>query len=285
MQDKPARSKGKRPASSWHGKAARKRNPPEGQTGAASPLSVDHLSVDHPHAEPDAAEPEDPPKPEVDRAPRRGRFAPAGALIEPLVRKAGAERGFALAQILTDWDALAGPELAPLCRPLKISYNRKGFGATLVLEVPGAVAPLVQTRLEGLRARLNSAYGYAAIARIEIKQAAGLAALPGGGPQGMAEPPMPFSFESAFDAGMPRLGSAFGTPDMWRDNVAPPSDAALARARDTVAALTAGVTDPGLRDALRRLAEHVLTRDAKRRAQRGLANGTEKFQRDDGAET
>lgn len=172
-------------------------------------------------------------------APRRMRFEPAAALIAGPLRKAAAARGFALARLLTHWDEVAGPELARLCRPLRISYARKGFGATLVLESPGAAAPLVQMRLEGLRARINAAHGHAAIARIQLVQG-GLGVVPG-----MAEAPAPFARGPA----LPRS-----------DNLAQPSAAALDRARGVVAAMCRDVADDDLRAALERLALNVLGR-------------------------
>lgn len=180
----------------------------------------------------------DPPQPPP-AAPRKRRFEAAGALVGQTIRKAGETRGFAVARVLTDWADLAGPELARLCRPVRVSYAKKGFGATLVVEAPGAAAPLVQMRLDGLRARINAVYGYAAIARIQLQQG-GLGVV-----SGMAEAP----------AGFDRAPAA-----LKADNLAPPSAAALARARGVVGALTEGVADEGLKAALDRLAMNVLVR-------------------------
>jgi len=185
---------------------------------------------------PRATDPDAPP-----REPRRQmRFEAAGALVGQTIRKAGEARGFAVARVLTDWAELAGPELARLCRPLRISYGRKGLGATLILEAPGAAAPLVQMRLDGLRARINAVYGYAAIARIQVQQG-GLGVL-----QGLAEAPAPF-------VGAQLAGG----------NLAQPSAAALGRARAVVGALTEDVADEGLRAALDRLAMNVLGRPSR----------------------
>jgi len=181
----------------------------------------------------------DPPPPRGPRAlPRRMRFEPAGGLIATQLRKASEQRGFAVARLLTHWPEVAGPDLARLCRPQRVSYARKGFGATLVLETPGAAAPLVAMRLDGLRERINAVYGYAAIARIQLVQTEGP-------PPGMAEG------AARFD-GPPRNRGA--------DNLAAPSPARLAQARNVVAAMTEGVGDAGLKAALDRLAQNVLTR-------------------------
>jgi hypothetical protein len=178
-------------------------------------------------------------------APRRMRFEAAGTLVGRTIRKAGEARGFAVARVLTDWADLAGPELARLCRPVRISYGRKGFGATLILEAPGAAAPLVQMRLDGLRSRINAVYGYAAIARIQLQQG-GLGVL-----EGLAEGATPFRGAGAAQAGAMRA-----------DNIVQPSAAALGRAQAVVGALTQDVADEGLRAALDRLAMNVLGRKA-----------------------
>lgn len=190
-----------------------------------------------PPADHDRPEKPDAPRP----APRRYRFEPAGGLIAAQVRKAGEKRGFAVARLLTHWAEVAGPDLARLCRPQRISYARKGFGATLVLETPGAAAPLVAMRLDALRERINAVYGHAAIARIQLVQGGGMVAL-----DGMAEAQAPFA-----------------GPGFRYDNLAPPSGAAMARARETLGALTEGVADQGLKSALDALALNVLGRGGR----------------------
>lgn len=160
-------------------------------------------------------------------------FEAAGGLLRDNIRKAGESRGFAVTQLLTHWPEIAGPDLAPLCRPVKVSYAQHGFGATLTLLAQGAAAPLVQMQLERLRDKVNAIYGYAAIARIRVTQTAA---------HGFAEPQRGFE----------------------RGNIAPPSPEALARARGVVAGVTEGVGDSGLKAALERLALNVLARQAKR---------------------
>lgn len=66
-------------------------------------------------------------------------FEAAASLVANRVRSVGESRGFAVARLLTHWQEVVGPELAAHTRPVKISHG-KGFGATLVLLVPGARA-------------------------------------------------------------------------------------------------------------------------------------------------
>lgn len=177
-------------------------------------------------------------KPPVSDSPppsRRNRFEAAGGLVSRQIRKAGEARGFAVARVLTHWPEVAGPDLARLCRPQRISYAKGGFGATLVVEAASAAAPLVQMRLDALRERINAVYGYAAIARIQLVQ--------GGVAPGLAEAQAPFA-----------------GPGLRSDNLARPSPAALARAQGLVQTLTEGVADAGLKAALDRLALNVISR-------------------------
>lgn len=173
-----------------------------------------------------------------DRGARRMRgFEAAGGLLRDPIRKAGETRGFAVTKLLTHWAEIAGPDLAPLCRPVKIGYGQGGFGATLTLLASGAAAPLVQMQTDRLRDKVNAIYGYAAIARVRVTQTAAEGFAPG-----LAEAQRPFG------------GS----------NIALPSPRALARARAVVDGLTEGVADDGLKSALDRLASNVLMRQTER---------------------
>ena len=115
-------------------------------------------------------------------------FEPTGGLLRKQIQKASEDRGFAIAQLLTQWDEIAGPDIAPVSRPVKVNYAQGGFGATLTLLVKGAFAPMVEASLPILRAKVNACYGYNAISRIRLTQtAAELSALPKTRP----EPPRP----------------------------------------------------------------------------------------------
>lgn len=164
-------------------------------------------------------------------------FEAAGGLLRENIRKAGESRGFAVARLLTHWTEIAGPDLAAMCRPVKVGYAQGGLGATLTVAASGAAAPLVQMQLDRLRDKVNAIYGYAAIARIRLTQSAG-PGLAGG----LAEAQRPF----------------------LHANIAPPSAQAIERAQGVVAGLTEGVADSGLKAALERLATQVLMKQIKR---------------------
>lgn len=164
-----------------------------------------------------------------DRSERRGGgFRPAARLVQDRVREAGESRGFAITKLLTRWAEIAGAETAAMARPLKISYRRDAFGATLTLLTTGAAAPVVQMQIPKIRERVNACYGYNAISRIVLTQTA---------PEGFAEPAEPFAHRD--------------TPAKRA-----PDPALAARAAE----VAQGVGDAQLRNALEALARNVLTR-------------------------
>ena len=113
-----------------------------------------------------------PDHPRNPQARRRRGFQQAATLLADRVQKAAEGRGFAVARLLTHWPEIAGPQLAALTRPVRISHTRGGFGATLTLLTAGSVAPLVEMQLPQLRERVNACYGYNAVQRILLTQTA-----------------------------------------------------------------------------------------------------------------
>lgn len=177
----------------------------------------------------------DTPRPKAPARRMRG-FEAAGGLLRERIRTAGETRGFAVSRLLTHWPEVVGEEIAAQTLPVKIGYSKGGFGATLTLLVRGASAPMLQMQLPRIRDKVNAVYGYNAIARVILTQTA---------PTGFAE------------------GQAQFTPAPKRAAPPPPPEV-LARA----AASAEPIADEGLRSALERLAQNVLTRSAQRAAQR-----------------
>jgi hypothetical protein len=163
---------------------------------------------------------------------RKGGFARAGQIAAPIVRACGAARGFAEHRLISCWAEIAGPELAARCRPVKLNWKGPdgrggdGLGGTLTLAVEGAFAPEVEHMAPQLIERINQTYGYRAVARIRITQAGW------DGPRPAAAPPPP---QSPVDV-----------PDEALD--------------PQVRADISGVTDPELRDRLKRLAANHAAR-------------------------
>lgn len=159
-------------------------------------------------------------------------FKRSGALLGAQIRKASESRGFAVSRVLTQWPEIAGADLAGISRPVKISYGRQGFGATLTVLTTGAQAPMLDMQKEKLRERVNAAYGYNAISRIHITQTA---------PTGFAEGQASFEHRTA-----PK-----DTP--------PPDPQTVHKASQ----LADPVTDSGLRAALETLGRNVLSKSKR----------------------
>jgi len=139
-----------------------------------------------------------PESPRPDPSARQARgFMRAFGLVTPQLRAAARRHGFAESRLLTHWAEIAGPDIAAIARPVKMRPGRGASGGTLVLQVEGVQAPLLQMMLPGLRARIAAACGLGAVGRIQITQttAAGFAeapaqfhhAPPGPPPEAMAE--------------------------------------------------------------------------------------------------
>lgn len=107
----------------------------------------------------------------VNRGTTKG-FKRSGALLGAQIRKASESRGFAVSRVVTHWPEIVGEEIAAICRPVKVGYQRHGLGATLTVLTTGAQAPMLELQKETMRVRVNTAYGYNAIARVQITQTA-----------------------------------------------------------------------------------------------------------------
>ncbi|MCV2881982.1 DUF721 domain-containing protein [Actibacterium sp. XHP0104] len=165
----------------------------------------------------------------TDSPPKRRKrgFERASQLLNGQVRQAGEARGFAVTRLLTHWAEIVGEGTARVARPVKVSYGRHGFGATLTVLTTGANAPMLEMQKEQIREKVNACYGYAAISRIMLTQTA---------PTGFAEG------QAQFDPA-PKQKPA-------------PDPQALAEAK----ALSRGVGDDHLRAALENLGRNVLSR-------------------------
>ncbi|MEM9318090.1 MAG: DciA family protein [Pseudomonadota bacterium] len=165
--------------------------------------------------------------------PRRKRgFEAASKLVAAHLRGPATKRGFAEAKLLSRWAEIAGAEIAAIATPLTLRYGGKqGLGGTLVLLARGADAPVLQMRQPEIVARVNACYGYRAVSRVQITQSSGA---------GFAEEQAGFAGKAA-------------------EPQPAPDPAAMAEAQAEIAA----VRDDRLRDALDRLAGHVLRRPNK----------------------
>ena len=156
-------------------------------------------------------------------------FKRTDSLLSGQIRKASETRGFAQSRLLTHWAEIVGDATAAISRPVEVSYGRKdGMGATLTLLTNGANAPMLEMHKEQLRERVNSVYGYSAIARVRITQTAST---------GFAEGQVAFQHK-------PKAEKAAPSPELQRQ----------------AAEAAKPVADEGLRAALARLGENVLNK-------------------------
>jgi hypothetical protein len=159
--------------------------------------------------------------------PRRKRgFETAAALLSRELKAPAEKRGFGEAKLLTHWPEIVGEDIAAIARPVKITYGR-GFGGTLVVLTTGGHAPVLEMRKDHILDRVNATFGYRAVAHVHLTQTA---------PTGFAE-------------GRVAFRPAKAPPP------AKPDPARLARAMQAAE----GIEDAGLKQALARLAENVLT--------------------------
>ncbi|MGR3571310.1 DUF721 domain-containing protein [Brevirhabdus sp.] len=147
---------------------------------------------------------------------RRSRgFLQAAGLIQGQVRCAGETRGFAVSRLITHWEEIVGVQIAAMTRPVKVSYARQGFGATLTVLTNGASAPMVEMQKEQIREKVNGCYGYAAISRIKLTQTA-----PVGFSEGQAEfrskAPSPPDPDPQIAAAAEQAASAVGNDELRR---------------------------------------------------------------------
>jgi hypothetical protein len=99
-------------------------------------------------------------------------FSRAASLLQPRIRKASEERGFAVTRLLTHWADVVGQDIAQIATPVNVTYGKGGIGAVLTLLTTGAQAPMLEMQKDQIRDKVNACYGYRAIARVRITQTA-----------------------------------------------------------------------------------------------------------------
>ena len=170
-------------------------------------------------------------KPETAR--RRKGFEHAAATARGAVDRIAGKQGFAEANVLLNWPAIAGAELAATCQPVRVTYGaQRTLGATLIVQASSARAPEIEMKGPIIVERVNQYYGYRAISRLKVTQSTGFSPTPG------------FS----------EVQAAFTGPD------GTPTPAEEARAAE----MAADIQSPGLRAALGRMGANVLARDRTR---------------------
>jgi hypothetical protein len=108
-----------------------------------------------------------------------------------ITKAAFARHGFAQADVVANWDAIVGSDLAAVSAPERIKWPRgageeaQKQGGTLVIRAAPGRALELQYEASRIISRINSFFGYGAVASLKVIQAQGL---PRGRP---APPPLP----------------------------------------------------------------------------------------------
>ena len=110
---------------------------------------------------------------------RRGGLRAIAAEIPRIAGAALGKRGFGEAQLVTQWDAVIGSELAAKLSPERIRFPRgERRNGTLRLRVASAFATEAQHLEPVLIERINAFFGYGAVARLVFVQGPPLTAAP-----------------------------------------------------------------------------------------------------------
>lgn len=151
--------------------------------------------------------------------PKKSRAAPAeerpriGAprriadLMPDINRTAFRKFGFVQSSIVTRWGEIVGPHYAAVSAPESIRFPvGKKAGGTLQLTVMSGHAPMIQHVLPDIVERVNRFFGYAAVAKVAMRQGDIQPAQPERRPPPRSLKPIPVELgDSLRDIGDPEL--------------------------------------------------------------------------------
>ncbi|WP_421875561.1 DUF721 domain-containing protein [Pacificispira sp.] len=102
---------------------------------------------------------------------RYGGTQSLAAIVPRLARKAVGKRGFMDARILNEWPMIVGADLARHAHPDRLTFPRgRRDGGTLHIRAMGPMATELQHLEPVLVDRINSHFGYRAVAGIKLLQ-------------------------------------------------------------------------------------------------------------------
>lgn len=120
---------------------------------------------------------------------RRGQRA-VGDLLPEIGGTAFRRFGFIQSAVVSRWGEIVGPRYAEVSAPESIRFPAgKKSGGTLTLGVTSAHAPMMQHVAPAIMERVNQFFGYAAVARIVIRQGAMPASKPRAAPPSLRPVP------------------------------------------------------------------------------------------------
>jgi hypothetical protein len=133
-----------------------------------------------------------------------------------VARDALRHRNLAERSLIVDWPSIAGPDIAELCHPLKLSFARRDrrMDGTLAVRVQAGQATRVQHLEPLIIERINGYFGYRAVAVLRLQAGAPVQTPKEPGEQ--AEPEKPAAARTAGDpipdpglrSALERLGQA-----------------------------------------------------------------------------
>lgn len=94
-----------------------------------------------------------------------------GSYLDRIARQVLGRRGLSEAEVVLRWPEIVGDQLARQCLPEKLSYRRGAAGAGILqIRVEPAAATVVQHLEPQILERVNTYYGYRAVARLQLRQ-------------------------------------------------------------------------------------------------------------------
>ena len=122
---------------------------------------------------------------------RRGSLRAIAAEVPRIARAVLGKHGFGEAQLVAQWPAIIGEDIAKGASPEKLSFPRgERRDGTLHLRVAPGLALEIQHREPVLLERINAFFGYRAVARLALRQGP-----PARAAASRPEPPRPLATE------------------------------------------------------------------------------------------
>ncbi|MFG1372080.1 DciA family protein [Xanthobacter oligotrophicus] len=109
---------------------------------------------------------------------------PLADFVAPSISDLCGKAGFSVVEVVTHWDEIVGPDLAPRCMPVRLQWPKEdGAAATLMVRVEGAYAIELQYAAGVVVERINAYFGWRCVGRLALRQ--------GPVPQRHARQPLP----------------------------------------------------------------------------------------------
>ena len=95
-------------------------------------------------------------------------------IITPIAKQLLGQNGFFMVDLLSNWQALVGKNLATYALPVKLAFapNSRRDGCLTIATIGGAFAMEIKQQERSLIAKINVFFGYEAISKIKIIQTA-----------------------------------------------------------------------------------------------------------------